>query len=138
MPAWPVLRSWASSAPSALSGVSEAIAEIAVAPSAAISGQVALDASGAVVGDKEDAAQARQCFANLPETLVALHARPCGILQMRTYLAGHRQDLVPAIFGDRARVAAGGYASPQHRSVLFPLFKSSARNGQIRTVNDLV
>ncbi|NBJ11637.1 RidA family protein [Microvirga arsenatis] len=73
----------------------------------AISGQVALDASGALVGGTEYIAQACQCFANICEALAALNAQPRDCLQIRIYVVGQRQDLVSAIF-DAGNQAFGG------------------------------
>ncbi|MEQ1952298.1 RidA family protein [Mesorhizobium yinganensis] len=81
---------------------SHLIAQIAVAPTgarlAAISGQVAVDAAGTLVGGSDHAAQARQCFANIRAALAALDVCPRDMLQMKIHVVGHRPDLVPAIF----------------------------------------
>lgn len=82
---------------------SHLIAQIAITPPgarlAAISGQVAVDRSGQLVGGNDHAAQARQCFSNVLEALAAIKAHPDDILQMKIYVVRHTPDLVPAIFG---------------------------------------
>jgi enamine deaminase RidA (YjgF/YER057c/UK114 family) len=92
---------------------SHVIAQIAVGPPgarlAAISGQVAVDATGALIGGSDHAAQARQCFANIRSALAALDASPRDMLQMRIHVAGHRPDLVPAIFAAGRDVFGDGW-----------------------------
>ncbi|MEN3149764.1 RidA family protein [Neorhizobium sp. IRAMC:178] len=82
---------------------SHLIAQIAITPPgarlAAISGQVAIDRSGLLVGGNDHAAQARQCFSNVLDALAAINAHPDDILQMKIYVVRHNPDLVPAIFG---------------------------------------
>lgn len=82
---------------------SHLIAQIAISPPgarlAAISGQVAIDRSGQLVGGDNHAAQARQCFGNVLDALVAIKADPKDILQMKIYVVRHTPGLVPAIFG---------------------------------------
>lgn len=82
---------------------SHLIAQIAITPPgarlAAISGQVAVDRSGQLVGGNDHAAQARQCFSNVLDALAAIKAHPDDILQMKIYVVRHIPDLVPAIFG---------------------------------------
>jgi enamine deaminase RidA (YjgF/YER057c/UK114 family) len=65
---------------------------------AAISGEVAVDASGRLVGGSGHAAQASQCFINVRNALAAMDAGPNNILQMRIHVVRHSPDLVPAIF----------------------------------------
>ncbi|MGO4319357.1 RidA family protein [Agrobacterium sp. MCAB5] len=87
---------------------SHLIAQIAISPPgarlAAISGQVAIDRSGQLVGGDNHAAQARQCFGNVLDSLVAIKADPKDILQMKIYVVRHTPDLVPVIFGAGADV----------------------------------
>lgn len=87
---------------------SHLIAQIAISPPgarlAAISGQVAIDRSGQLVGGDNHAAQARQCFDNVLDSLVAIKADPKDILQMKIYVVRHTPDLVPVIFGAGADV----------------------------------
>lgn len=81
---------------------SHLIAQIAITPPgrrlAAISGQVAIDRSGQLVGGNDHAAQARQCFGNVFNALAAMKAHPNDILQVKIYVVRHSADLVPAIF----------------------------------------
>jgi enamine deaminase RidA (YjgF/YER057c/UK114 family) len=87
---------------------SHLIAQIAVTPPgarlAAISGQVAIDRSGQLVGGDDHAAQARQCFGNVLNALTAMKAEPKNVLQMKIYVVRHTPDLVPAIFGAGAAI----------------------------------
>lgn len=87
---------------------SHLIAQIAITPPgrrlAAISGQVAIDRSGQLVGGNDHAAQARQCFGNVFNALAAMKADPNNILQMKIYVVGHTPELVPAIFGAGADI----------------------------------
>ncbi|MGQ2952337.1 MAG: RidA family protein [Agrobacterium sp.] len=79
------------------------IAQIAIAPPgarlAAISGQVAVDRAGHLIGGSDHAAQARQCFANVQTALAVIGGGPQDILQMKLYVVRHAPDLVPGIFG---------------------------------------
>jgi enamine deaminase RidA (YjgF/YER057c/UK114 family) len=81
---------------------SHLIAQIAIGPPgarlAAISGQVAVNAEGALIGGADHAAQARQCFTNIRAALAAVGAGTHDMLQMRIHVVGHRPDLVPLIF----------------------------------------
>ena len=95
--------------PSALTGAfSHLIAQIAITPPgarlAAVSGQVAIDGSGQLVGGTDHAAQARQCFGNVLNALTAIEAYPKDILQMKIYVVRHTTDLVPVVFGAGADV----------------------------------
>ncbi|CDZ32891.1 Translation initiation inhibitor [Neorhizobium galegae bv. officinalis] len=87
---------------------SHLIAQIAVTPPgarlAAISGQVAVDRAGQLVGRNDHAGQARQCFGNILNALTALKAAPQDILQMKIYVVRHTPDLIPAIFGAGADI----------------------------------
>jgi enamine deaminase RidA (YjgF/YER057c/UK114 family) len=57
-----------------------------------IAGQVALDASGRLVGPGDFAAQARQVFANLSIALAAVGAEFANVAKFTTYLV-HSQDI---------------------------------------------
>ena len=89
--------------PALTQAFSHLIAQIVVSPPGArlamISGLVAIDADGSLVGGDDHAAQARQCFANIREALIALDADPRDVLQMKIYVVRHTPGLVPAIFG---------------------------------------
>lgn len=75
--------------------------QIAIAPAgrqAFIAGQVALDREGRLVGAGDHRQQAVQCFINLRAAIEALDARPQQLLRMGIFVAGHRPELVEAIF----------------------------------------
>lgn len=63
-----------------------------------IAGQVALDASGVLIGANDYAAQARQAFLNLRNALAALQAAPANVVRMTIYVVDHRPELVATIF----------------------------------------
>lgn len=63
-----------------------------------IAGQVALDASGTLIGANDYAAQARQAFLNLKHALAALPAAPTHVVRMTIYVVDHRPELVATIF----------------------------------------
>lgn len=88
--------------PSLNDAFSHLIAHIAITPPgarlAAVSGQVAIDTSGQLIGGNDHAAQARQCFGNVLNALTAMKADPKDTLQMKIYIVRHTPDLVPVIF----------------------------------------
>jgi enamine deaminase RidA (YjgF/YER057c/UK114 family) len=94
--------------PSLTDAFSHLIAHIAITPPgarlAAVSGQVAIDRSGQLIGGNDHAAQARQCFGNVLAALTAMKADPKDILQMKIYVVRHTPDLVPVIFGAGADI----------------------------------
>lgn len=94
--------------PSLTDAFSHLIAHIAITPPgarlAAVSGQVAIDRSGQLIGGNDHAAQARQCFRNVFNALTAMKADPKDILQMKIYVVRHTPDLVPVIFGAGADI----------------------------------
>ncbi len=53
----------------------------------AVSGQVAMDESGVLVGEDDCAAQARQCFANIEVILAKAGASLTDVLSVTTYLS---------------------------------------------------
>ncbi len=57
-----------------------------------ISGQVPLDASGALVGAGDLGAQARQVFANLGTALAAAGGNYADIVKITTYVVGYRPE----------------------------------------------
>lgn len=63
-----------------------------------ISGQVALDVSGGLIGANDYAAQARQAFLNLKNALAAVPAAPDNVVRMTIYVVNHRPELVATIF----------------------------------------
>jgi enamine deaminase RidA (YjgF/YER057c/UK114 family) len=62
-----------------------------------ISGQVALDERGVLIG-RDHATQARQAFRNLRLALEAVGAQPHDITKMTLYVAGHKPELIDPIF----------------------------------------
>ena len=69
-----------------------------------IAGQVALDRDGNVIGGRDHAAQAEQCFVNIRATLAALGAGTEQVVQMTIIVVDHHDDLLDAInaAGERA------------------------------------
>ena len=57
-------------------------------------GQVAWDASGALVGGNDLQAQARQCLANLKAVLASQGATPADLVRIRTYVVNHTPDML--------------------------------------------
>lgn len=86
------------------------IAQVVIAPAgrlAFLSGQVALDAEGRLVGAGDHAAQARQCFANLKLALEALGAGPGDIAQMKIHVVDHRPERIPQVFIEGGQAVFG-------------------------------
>jgi enamine deaminase RidA (YjgF/YER057c/UK114 family) len=75
-----------------------------------VSGQVADDASGDLVGPGDLAAQARQAFANLGRCLAAAGAAPEQVAKITIYVVGHRSEYLPDI--SAARIAVFGDHKP--------------------------
>jgi enamine deaminase RidA (YjgF/YER057c/UK114 family) len=67
----------------------------------AISGQVAIDEAGQIVGKDDCAAQAEQCFANLARLLGQAGGRLADVVSLTTYLAA--REHAPAFLAARAR-----------------------------------
>src|SRR5512140_2108201 len=61
-----------------------------------ISGQVALDASGQVVGKGDLGAQTKQVFENLKIALAAVGATFGDVVKMNTYIVNYKPELRPA------------------------------------------
>lgn len=57
-----------------------------------MSGQVAWNAAGELVGPGDLAVQARQALANLRQVLAEVGATPANIVRLRTYVVGHTPD----------------------------------------------
>ncbi len=57
-----------------------------------ISGQVALDKSGAVVGKSDFAAQCRQVHDNLVAALAAAGAKPADVVKINTYVVDYKAE----------------------------------------------
>lgn len=68
-----------------------------------VSGQVAFDANGAVVGKGDVGAQAEQVFANLEKALAAAGADFGHVFKMNTYVVGLTAEMLPPIRAARAR-----------------------------------
>ncbi|GAA5066832.1 enamine deaminase RidA (YjgF/YER057c/UK114 family) [Thermocatellispora tengchongensis] len=76
--------------------------QVVIAPAgrtAYLAGQVALDASGELVGPGDYAAQARQAFLNVKLALEGVGATPADMVRHNIYVVDHRPELVPVIFG---------------------------------------
>jgi enamine deaminase RidA (YjgF/YER057c/UK114 family) len=67
-----------------------------------VSGQVALDEHGNLVGKGDLRAQTKQAFENLKRGLAAAGARFEDIVKMTYYVVGYRPDQLPAIREGRA------------------------------------
>lgn len=75
-----------------------------------VSGQVAEDADGNLVGHGDLGAQARQAFANLGRALTAAGARPDQVARITIYVVQHRPEYLPPI--REARIALFGEHKP--------------------------
>lgn len=64
-----------------------------------ISGQVAVDETGALVGSGDYYAQAIQVFINLKHALEAARADPSYIAKMNIFVVNHNPELISTIFG---------------------------------------
>ncbi|MBI3742507.1 MAG: RidA family protein [Chloroflexi bacterium] len=62
-----------------------------------ISGQVALDASGQIVGSGDLRAQTRQVFENLKIALGAAGATFADVVKMNTYVVNYKPEMRPAL-----------------------------------------
>ena len=65
-----------------------------------VSGQIAFDASGALAGPDDVAAQARQCFANIEAILAEVGGALTDVAKLTAFLAS--PDLAPAYLAVRA------------------------------------
>lgn len=77
-----------------------------------LSGQVAWDADGNIVGAGDLEAQIAQALANLKTVLAAEGATPADVVRLRTYVVNHTPDklgpicgAIAAFFGDAAPAA---------------------------------
>lgn len=73
-----------------------------------ISGQVALDANGNLVGKGDLAAQTEQVFVNLKTALASVGADFSKVFKMVTYVVDLTPDKLPAVRGVRGRVFGDG------------------------------
>ena len=62
-----------------------------------LSGQVAWDSNGELVGPGDLAAQAQQCFANLAEVLASRGATAANVVRLRTYVVDYSADKLEAL-----------------------------------------
>jgi enamine deaminase RidA (YjgF/YER057c/UK114 family) len=75
-----------------------------------VSGQVATDADGNLIGPGDLSAQARQAFANVGRALAAVGATPANVAKLGIYVVGHRPEYLAAI--SEARTAVFGDHKP--------------------------
>lgn len=73
-----------------------------------ISGQVALDAAGNLVGKGDLAAQTEQVFQNLRAALASAGADFSHVFKMVAYVVGLTPEMLPAVRGVRARYFGDG------------------------------
>lgn len=81
--------------------VTDLISQIVIIPAsplAFISGQVALNEKGELIGKGDYLLQARQVFANLKLALEAIDTEAKSIVQMRIYVVNHKPELIDSIF----------------------------------------
>lgn len=69
-----------------------------------VSGQVAVDVKGEVVGKGDIAAQAKQAYQNLKTALAAGGATPAHVVKMTTYVVNFKPDDLPAVREGRAQI----------------------------------
>ncbi|MFM9277802.1 RidA family protein [Paenibacillus jiagnxiensis] len=80
---------------------SHLISQVVITPPASlafISGQVALNKQGELVGLNDYRQQALQVFRNVNLALEAAEARPEHVVQMKIHVVNHREELVEVIF----------------------------------------
>jgi enamine deaminase RidA (YjgF/YER057c/UK114 family) len=75
-----------------------------------IAGQVAEDRAGRLVAPRDLAVQARQAFGNVGRALAAANARPDEVAKLTIFVAGLRDEHLPAI--EAARAALFGDHKP--------------------------
>ncbi|MEW4427959.1 RidA family protein [Paenibacillus pabuli] len=81
--------------------VTDLISQIVIIPAsplAFISGQVALNEKGELIGKGDYLLQARQVFANLKLALEAIDTEAKSIVQMRIYVVNHKPEWIDSIF----------------------------------------
>jgi Putative translation initiation inhibitor, yjgF family len=103
--------------------VTSLISQIVVAPVselAFISGQVALNEKGELIGVGDYGLQAKQVFTNLKLALEAIETGPENIVQMKIHVVNHKPELVDSIFragfevfGDRWPLTASTFIGVQ-------------------------
>lgn len=65
-----------------------------------LSGQVAWNGAGELVGKGDLVAQTRQALANLREVLAATGATPANIVRLRTYVVDHNPEKLGPVTGE--------------------------------------
>lgn len=65
-----------------------------------LSGQVAWNGKGEIVGAGDLAAQTRQALANLKTVLAEVGATPADIVRLRTYVVDHSPDKLGPVIGE--------------------------------------
>ncbi|TYP71893.1 RidA family protein [Paenibacillus methanolicus] len=103
--------------------VTSLISQIVVVPAsplAFISGQVALNEKGELIGEGDYGRQAKQVFTNLQLALDAIATGPENMVQMKIHVVNHTPDLVDSIFkagfevfGDRWPLTASTFIGVQ-------------------------
>ncbi|MGH7537007.1 MAG: RidA family protein [Gemmatimonadales bacterium] len=78
--------------PGTLPGIEGFTHAVKVGPTIYISGQVALDSTGRLVGPGDLRAQARQAFANLAFVLQIAGARPADVVKLTLYVVNYRPE----------------------------------------------
>jgi len=73
-----------------------------------ISGQIAFNAAGELVGKGDLAAQTEQVYNNLGHALAAVGATPDNLVKVVTYVVGITPDKVATIRAARAKFFSGG------------------------------
>ncbi|MFC9709293.1 RidA family protein [Paenibacillus sp. NPDC056933] len=92
--------------------VTNLISQIVITPAsplAFISGQVALNEKGELIGKGDYLLQAKQVFANLKLALEAIDTEAKSIVQMRIYVVNHKPELVDSIFKAGFEVFGDGW-----------------------------
>lgn len=69
-----------------------------------VSGQIAHDQEGTLVGGDDLGQQARQVYRNLVESLAAAGATPADIVQLTTYIVDYRPEHRPALVAARSEI----------------------------------
>ncbi len=69
-----------------------------------VAGQVAYDANGALVGEGDLAAQARQAYENVATALRAAGARPDDVARLTTYVVDHGPGKIQQVMAGRQAV----------------------------------
>ena len=90
-----------------MEGVSQAVR---VGRAVYVSGQVALDSAGQIVGEGDLKAQATKAFSNLAAVLRAGRAEPTDVVRLTVYVVNYKPDDLTAIRGAATAFFPGRYA----------------------------